>query len=56
MTDDELRALLVTIRELALRPWPFPKEPRNDPTLVWAIGRIAGIAFAALQKSSASPQ
>ena len=21
MTDDELRALLVTIRELALRPW-----------------------------------
>jgi hypothetical protein len=29
MTDDELRALLVTIRELALRPWPFPKEARN---------------------------
>ena len=56
MSDDELRALLVTIRELALRPWSFPKEPRNDPTLVWAIGRIAGIAFAALQKSSASPQ
>ena len=55
MTDDELRALLVTIRGLALRPCPFPKEPRNDPTLVWAIGRIAGIASAALQKSSASP-
>jgi hypothetical protein len=56
MTDDELRALLVTIRELALRPCRFPKEPHNDPTLVWAIGRIAGIAYAALQKSTASPQ
>ena len=49
MTDDELRELLVRIRELALRPFPILGAP-NDRVLVFALGRIAGIAAAALEK------
>ena len=45
MTDEELRELLARIRELALRPFP---PAGNDRVLVFALGRIAGIAAAAL--------
>ena len=51
MTDDELRALLRTIQKMALEP--FLLSPgRNDPVLIYAVGRIAGIATAALEKPS----
>ena len=54
MTDDELRDLLAQIRELALRPFPFrPRaEVQNDRVLVFALGRIAGIAAAALDQTA----
>jgi hypothetical protein len=54
MTDDQLRELLSTIREIALRPFPPPKGSRNDPELVWALGRIAGIASAVLDHKRVS--
>ena len=50
MTDDELRALLRTIQKMALEPFLSPE--RNDPVLIYAVGRIAGIAAAALDKPS----
>ena len=50
MTDDELRELLKEIQELALRSFPLPGA-ENDRQLVWALGRIAGIASAALNSS-----
>ena len=54
MTDDELRALLRTIQKLALKPFFSPES--NDRVLIYALGRIAGIAAAALDKPTAGPE
>ena len=51
MTDDDLRELLKKIQELALRPFLDLPGAENDRQLVWALGRIAGIASAALNSS-----
>ena len=52
MTDNELREVLKSIQELALRPFLSEPGAKNDTELVWALGRIAGIAAATLDRAA----
>jgi hypothetical protein len=55
-SDNDLLRLLAEIEAMALRHYPFPDDARLDPRLTFALGRIAGIAGAAVRRDHvASP-
>ena len=54
LSDNDLLQLLAEIEAMALRHYPFAGAAQHDPRLPFALGRIAGIAAAAVR--AATPQ
>ena len=48
MTDAQLRTLLVSLRALALLPYPVADDDRGKLEVYFALGQIAGICDRAL--------
>jgi hypothetical protein len=49
LSDNDLLQLLAKIEAMALQHYPFPDDAQHDPQLPFALGRIAGIAGAAVR-------
>jgi hypothetical protein len=55
LSDNDLLRRLAEIEEMALEPYPFPDDEQRDPRLLFALGKIAGIAGAAVRTHIPSP-
>jgi hypothetical protein len=56
MNQEKHLILLRAIQDLALLPYPYPKEnPPVDSSLILALGQIAGIAMKAISDATGAP-
>lgn len=57
MTDDDLRAILMQIKDLAMKPYPLLLESKiEDQDLLFILGQIVGLCVSGLVKKSDRPE